>query len=148
MTVATLNTTGTRPRVGVVLGSGGIKPMAAFSRFEFLEDAGIEVDLIAVGSSGGAVVVSMIGAGYKPAEARQIMLDMLFHGKLFDQTDHRSILGLAELASGRSRSNLRDCKTAPIKKWLPGRIFGDLRMEESCGPKPSCRQPTWKKLRA
>lgn len=128
MTATTLTTVGRRPRVGVVLGSGGIKPMAAFSLFELLEDAGIEVDLL-VGCSGGALVVSMIGAGYKPAEARQIMVEMLLHGKLFAQADHRSILGLASSRLGRFDQTSGIVKPQRLKNAYQ-RIFKGARMED------------------
>jgi predicted acylesterase/phospholipase RssA len=43
-----------RPKVGVVLGSGGIKPFSAIALFEFLDEMGIVVDLL-VGCSGGGL---------------------------------------------------------------------------------------------
>lgn len=128
MTATSLTTRGTRPKVGVVLGSGGIKPMAAFSLFEFLEEAGIEVDLM-VGCSGGALVVAMLGAGYKPAEARQIMVETLFQGKLFAQADHRSIFGLASSRLGRFDQTSGIVKPQRLKNAYQ-RIFKGSRMED------------------
>ncbi len=128
MTATTLTTKGSRPRVGVVLGCGGIKPMAALSLFEFLAEAGIEIDLMA-GCSGGALVATMLGAGYKPAEARQILIDALFHGKMFAQTDRRTILGLASPRLGRFDQTSGIVKPQRLKNFYQ-RIFKDLRMED------------------
>lgn len=128
MPATSLTTRGMRPKVGVVLGSGGIKPMAAFSLFEFLEEAGIEVDLM-VGCSGGALVVAMLGAGYKPAEARQIMIETLFQGKLFAQADLRSIFGLASSRLGRFDQTSGIVKPQRLKNAYQ-RIFKGSRMED------------------
>jgi NTE family protein len=35
-----------RPKITVVLSSGGIKPLAAIPLFEFLDEAGIPIDLL------------------------------------------------------------------------------------------------------
>lgn len=88
-----------RPKVGVVLGSGGIKAFAGIALFEFLSQAGIEVDLM-VGCSGGSVVCGAMGAGVSPAELRSMAFEMLDR-KLFEQMDYRSILGIASPRLGR-----------------------------------------------
>lgn len=88
-----------RPKVGVVLGSGGIKAFAGIPLFEFLSCAGIEVDLL-VGCSGGSVVCGGMGAGFTPAEFRSLAFEMLDR-KLFERMDYRSILGIASPRLGR-----------------------------------------------
>lgn len=90
---------GQRPKVGVVLGSGGIKAFAGIPLFEFLERAGIVVDLL-VGCSGGSVVCGFIGAGFTPAECRSIAFELLDR-RLFERIDYRTILGIASPRLGR-----------------------------------------------
>ena len=90
---------GQRPKVGVVLGSGGIKAFAGVPLFEFLEKAGITVDLL-VGCSGGSVICGGIGAGFTAAEIRTMALEML-DKKLFERVDYRTILGIASRRLGR-----------------------------------------------
>ncbi len=88
-----------RPRVGVVLGSGGIKAFAGIPVFEFLERAGIAVDLL-VGCSGGSVVCGFVGAGFTPAECRSIAFELLDR-RLFERIDYRAVLGIASPRLGR-----------------------------------------------
>lgn len=90
---------GQRPKVGVVLGSGGIKAFAGVPLFEFLEKAGITVDLL-VGCSGGSVICGGIGAGFTAAEMRTMAFEML-DKKLFERVDYRTILGIASQRLGR-----------------------------------------------
>src|SRR5438105_1899333 len=88
-----------RPKVGVVLGSGGIKALGALALFEFLTEAEIEVDLM-VGCSGGSIVCGLLGAGYSPTECRDLIATLLDR-KLFAKTDYRTLLGMAGLGLGR-----------------------------------------------
>src|SRR5436190_16478281 len=76
-----------RAKVGVVLGSGGIKAFAGIPLFEFLRQAEIEVDLL-VGCSGGSVICGGMGAGFSPAEFRSLAFEMLDR-KLFERMDYR-----------------------------------------------------------
>ena len=50
------------PRVAVVLGGGGLKPLAALPLFEYLQKKNIPLSLL-IGCSGGSVVVSAMGRG-------------------------------------------------------------------------------------
>jgi len=59
-----------RPKIGVVLGSGGIKALASIPLFDFLYDAGIDIDLL-VGCSGGGVIAGLRGAGYDTEQMRK-----------------------------------------------------------------------------
>jgi NTE family protein len=88
-----------RPKVGVVLGSGGIKAFAGIPLFEFLRLAGIQVDLL-VGCSGGSVICGGIGAGFSPAEFRSLAYEMLDR-KLFERINYRSVLGIASPRLGQ-----------------------------------------------
>src|SRR5262245_54472444 len=88
-----------RPKVAVVLGSGGMKAFAGVPLFEFLEQAGIRIDLL-VGCSGGAVICALISAGRTPAEIRKLAPELLSQN-LFGQADYRSLLKLVSARFGR-----------------------------------------------
>lgn len=49
-----------RPKVGLVLGCGGLKSFSAISVFKYLHEAGIPIDII-VGTSGGALAGALYG---------------------------------------------------------------------------------------
>ena len=64
-----------RPRVGLVIGSGGLKCVAALGLWRVLEREGIPVD-VAVGCSGGSIYASAyaLGDDRAEAEARTLVL--------------------------------------------------------------------------
>jgi NTE family protein len=88
-----------RPKVGVVLGSGGIKAFGGIPLFEMLEREGITIDLL-VGCSGGSVIAAGVGAGFKTAEMRDILAKHLDRS-LFEQRDYRTLLGIVSPQLGR-----------------------------------------------
>ena len=116
-----------RPQVGVVIGSGGIKALAAVALFEFLSEAKIDIDLL-VGCSGGSIVAALRGAGYEPAEMRDLIKKSL-NRELFRNVDYRSILGIARLPFGRFDRTAGILKPDAIQKVYRS-IFKDLRLEE------------------
>ena len=117
-----------RPTVGVVVGSGGIKALAAFSLFEFLAESNIPVDLL-VGCSGGAMVCSLIGSGRTPTEGREILLEALFHGKLFTKVDLRSVSGIAGVWGSNFNHTTGLLKPQRMKSFLR-RTLGETRLED------------------
>jgi NTE family protein len=119
---------GARPTVGVVVGSGGIKALAAFSLFEFLAQAIIPIDLL-VGCSGGAMVSTLLASGRSPAEGREILLDALFHGNLFTKVDLRAVSGLAGAWWGNFDHTSGLLKPQRLKNFLR-RTFGEMRLED------------------
>lgn len=121
-------TNGRRPLVGVVVGSGGIKALAAFSLFEFLAESNIPVDLL-VGCSGGAMVSTLLSSGRSPAEGREILLEALFHGNLFTKVDLRAVSGLSGAWWGNFDHTSGLLKPQRLKNFL-SRTFGDLRLED------------------
>jgi NTE family protein len=88
-----------RPKVAVVLGSGGMKAFASVPLFEFLEQAGITIDLL-VGCSGGAVICALIAASRTPADIRKLAPELLSQ-HLFGRPDYRSLLKLVSARFGR-----------------------------------------------
>ncbi len=59
-----------KPKIAVVIGAGGLRPLGAVEMFGFFEEEGIKVDL-SVGCSGGAVIASVFGGGNPPEVAKQ-----------------------------------------------------------------------------
>ena len=116
-----------RPKVGVVLGGGGLKSLAAIALFEFLSDAQIDIDLL-VGCSGGGIVAALRGAGYESAQMREFITQLL-NKKLFRHVDYRSVAGIAKLPFGRFDKSSGILKAEPFQR-IYRRVFGDLRLEE------------------
>ncbi len=117
----------TRPKVAVVLGSGGIKSLAGIALFEFLDQARIPVDLL-VGCSGGGLLAAMFGAGHTPAQCRALVAQFL-NRKLFAQVDRRAILGLVSSRLGQFGRNSGFFKPQALQR-VYRQIFGDRRLED------------------
>jgi len=116
-----------RPKVGVVLGSGGIKAFAALALFQFLDENNIDVDFIA-GCSGGALTAAVRGAGFSLAETRALLTEFV-SGKLFSNLDYRTFLGMARLPFGRFENGSGILRSEGIREIYQG-IFKDLRIED------------------
>ena len=89
-----------RPKVGVVVSSGGLKAMSSIALFEFLDEAKIEVDLL-IGCSGGSMVVGAWACGNNADEMRELSLRLWSNKKIFSKIDYRSLLSIAGLPFGR-----------------------------------------------
>lgn len=115
------------PKIGIVLGTGGIKAMASLALFEFLAEQKIPIDLM-VGCSGGALACAMIGVGCTPTEVRDLGMQKL-QKSLFTQFDYKSLMGIFS-------SNLGNFdKTSGILKpdrWRGAlqEYFGDKKLEQ------------------
>lgn len=81
-----------RPRVGLVIGSGGIKCAAAIGLLKVLQREGIEVD-VAVGCSGGAIYAAMLAEGKDLAAVEEKTL--LMWQDLFKKLHYRSLVRAA-----------------------------------------------------
>ncbi len=116
-----------RPKIGVVMSSGGIKSFAGIALCEFLEEMGIDVDLL-IGCSGGGVVAAGWGAGFTPTQMRNMIAEFLDR-KLFSKIDYQTLLGLANLPFGRFDKATGILKAEPIRQVYRD-IFKDLRLED------------------
>ena len=116
-----------RPKVGVVVGCGGIKAFAAVALFDFLQNEGIKLDLL-VGCSGGSLMCACLAAGYTPQEIRNLMGELLDR-KLFSQVNYRSLLGIANAHLGRFDQTSGVWKPDRGKR-IYQRLFKDLRLED------------------
>ncbi len=101
------STTCDTPRLALVLGSGGVKSVAALGMVEVLESAGIRPDLI-VGCSAGAMFGALIAAGHRAAEAQRLALT-LWSRDLTSQRRPRAWLdlGLSPWAAARGAAARR-----------------------------------------
>ena len=116
-----------RPKVGVVLGSGGIKPFSAIALFEFLDEMEIVVDLL-VGCSGGGLVAAGRGAGLNSAQMRNLIAEFLDR-EAFSSVDYRTLLGLAHLPFGRFDKGSGILKADHIRQAYQD-VFKDLKLED------------------
>src|SRR5262245_18768282 len=104
------------PKVGVVLGSGGLKPFAAIALFEFLDELQIDVDLF-VGCSGGALVCAGRAAGYGPQQMQEILRQQS-RERLTSRLDYSSILSIAHPRLGRAGRTPAILKPEGIQRVL------------------------------
>jgi NTE family protein len=116
-----------RPKVGVVLGSGGIKAFAALALFEFLDQHQIPVDFLA-GCSGGGLMAAVRGAGFTSAQT-QALMDQFLKRELFSQVDYQTFLGMARLPFGRFDKSSAILKSDRLRQALHG-SFGERRIED------------------
>jgi NTE family protein len=115
------------PKVGLVLGTGGIKAMAGLALYEFLEEQKIPIDLM-VGCSGGALTCAAIGMGYPPDQIREMGMQRL-QKSLFTKLDRSSLMGIFN-----SRLGTFDKTSGVLKphRWQQAlrEYFGDRRLEQ------------------
>ena len=116
-----------RPKVGLVLGSGGIKALAAIPLLQFLEQQGIDTDLI-IGCSGGSLVGGYWAAGNRADDIRA-NVNHLWSRDLFAKTDFRTLLSIAGLPFGRFDLDNGMIKADRIKKRYH-EMWGEKRVED------------------
>ena len=116
-----------RPKVAVVIGAIGVRAAAAIPLFEFLDEAGIEVDLL-VGSSGGAMMAAMRGAGVPTSRMREVAA-RLERENLYSQIDYRTLLGFAHPKLARPGIGAA-LKRPDRQQRLYRELFGGRRLEE------------------
>lgn len=75
------------------------------------------------------MVSTLIGAGHTPAAGREILLEALFHGKLFTKVDLRSVSSLAGVGWGNFDHTSSILKPQRLKNFLQ-RTFGDMQLED------------------
>ena len=117
-----------RPRVGLVVGSGGLKGAASIPLFEFLEEAGIEIDLL-IGCSGGSIWAG-VWAATGGASVMRDHLNDFWKRDAFTKVDHRTLLSIAGLPFGRYDKSRGLLKPDAIHETYH-KMYGDKRLEES-----------------
>ena len=116
-----------RPKVAVVLSSGGIKPLASIPLFEFLDREQIPIDLL-VGCSGGSVMSALRGCGYNSEQIKELIGKVARRG-LFTSIDFRALLGMARLPLGRFNTKTGLIRPQRVKQAFY-EMFGERRIED------------------
>lgn len=117
-----------KPKIGVVIGAGGLKPAAAVELVSFLDEEGIEVDLV-VACSGGSIVAGLWGMGWDAQMMREGYVEA-WTRDLFTQIDYRTLLSVANLPFGKYNIDRGLIKPDNIHKAFV-KLFGDARLENS-----------------
>jgi len=116
-----------KPKVGLVVGSGGIKSLAVIPLIRYLKKAGIEPALI-IACSGGAVAPAIWAAGLDVEHYYKNAGD-LWTRSLFAKTDFRTLLSIAGLPFGRFGLENGMIKSEPIHDKYKS-IWGDKKIED------------------
>ena len=116
-----------KPKIGVVVGSGGIKALAALSLFRFLEKAKIEPALI-IGCSGGTIASAAWAAGLDIHWMYE-NVEKFWTRDLFAKTDYRTLLSIAGLPFGRFGLDYGMINADRIKKRYQ-KLWGDRKIED------------------
>ena len=111
-----MQTTPSRPRLGLALGSGAARGLAHIGVLKILEEADIPIDII-TGTSMGAFIGAMYAAGVPVSQMEKVALEI----------DWRSLAKLLDPVL--PTSGLTDSKrlVAFMSELLPVRDFADLR---------------------
>ena len=83
-----------RPKIGIVVSTGGIKPFCAIELFDFFEKANIPIDLL-VGCSGGAITCALKAIGLTAAQMREKVYS--FVRKDVFQVDYKTIASILKI---------------------------------------------------
>lgn len=88
-----------RPKIGVVLGAGGLKSAAGIELIKFMREENIPVDLV-VSSGMGSAVAGMWGMGYSIAKMKE-SFKRDWTKEIFKKLNYRSILSMFKLPFGK-----------------------------------------------
>lgn len=116
-----------KPKVGVVVGSGGIKAISSIPLFEFLEEAEIDVDLL-IGSSGGSIFAGW-WATCESASLLRNTVHKLWTRELFAKIDYRTLLSIAGMPFCRFDKTRGLLKPDNVHKGYYG-LYGDQMIED------------------
>lgn len=111
--VASAQDTTARPRVALVLSSGGARALAQLGVIEALEARRIPIDLV-VGSEAGALIGGLYASGQSPAEIRELIESQAWINALDGRVPRREL-------SWRQRTVERDFLVALPVALGPGR---------------------------
>ncbi|MDH4393783.1 MAG: patatin-like phospholipase family protein [Aquabacterium sp.] len=115
-----------RPKITLVLGSGGVKSIAGLGALQVLEDHGLPPDAV-VGCSAGALFGALVAVGHNAQQA-MVLARTLWSRNITSQRRLRAWLELAlpRLAGFDQRFALRDDRL--IRQQLQA-AFGDLQIQ-------------------
>jgi NTE family protein len=119
-----------RPKVAVVVGSGGLKCVAAIGAINVLQREGVPIDM-AVGCSGGSLCATWVARGGGDADAQADRFVRSLRG-MFEHIDYRAVA--RALVPGLFRFDpdfalLDDRKiNAAVEAFAAGETFADMRV--------------------
>ena len=119
------------PKIGVVIGSGGLKALGAVALFDFLAAVQIKPDLL-VGCSAGSLMCAFHATGYTAQDIKTVLAQSL-QRRLFTQPDYRTLLGMV-LPRLFGSSEPRGLFKAERLQALLHRLFGEQRLETLATP--------------
>lgn len=118
-----------RPKVGLVIGSGGLKCAASIGLLRALNRAGIQPDLL-VGCSGGSLYTSMMALGRSPDESEALTVEQW--ADVFSKVRYRTLakLALPRVFGFSERIGLIDDRAmgASIRGMFGDATFADARI--------------------
>ena len=114
------------PKIGVVLSSGGLKPISSLALFDFLEEEGIEIDLC-VGCSGGGIMAAFKGIGYDNQQIIDATNEFL-KKKAFSNVNYQTLLSIANLPFGKFNLE-KGLLKKEISLQTCEKLFGEYRLE-------------------
>lgn len=117
----------TRPKLGLVLGSEGLRAFAALPVAQFLTQQGLGPDIV-VGSGGGALIAALIGAGFNLEKVKESFLAVC-DKRLFTELDPVAALSLADTLKGRFTPDTALVNPANLRSAY-NRIFRGLVLED------------------
>jgi len=117
-----------KPKVAVVIGSGGMKALASIALFEFIDEAKIDVDLL-VGCSGGSGIAASWAMGNDTTKMTEQAYKYWGNRKLLTRTDYRSLLSIAGLPFGRFDKTCGLIKP-DLAHLAYQEMYGDIRIED------------------
>jgi NTE family protein len=120
----------TYPKIALVLGCGGLCPLAAIPMIRFLEDHEVEPDLL-VGCSGGALLAALLACGIPSSDWVEIFRNVL-KPSLFCK-DWGSLATLFGLGFGTLDRRASIFKPRPILDALRS-VVGTRRVEDTDRP--------------
>ena len=117
-----------KPRLGVVVGSGGMKALSSIALFDFLDEEKIEVDLL-IGCSGGSSVIASWACGNNAETITEQAYKFWGNRDLLTRTDYRTLLSIAGLPFGRFDKSHGLLKSDLALKAYE-EMFGDRKIED------------------
>jgi NTE family protein len=117
-----------RPKVGIVVGSGGMKSLSSIALFEFIDEAKIDVDLL-IGCSGGSSVIASWACGNDAETMREQAHKFWGNKDLLTRIDYRTLLSIAGLPFGRFDKS-RGLVKSDLALKAYEEMFGDRKIED------------------
>lgn len=116
-----------RPRVGLALGSSGIKAFSALPLIEFLRRENIEVDMVAA-TSGGALLAALWAGGFDLDQMRDLLAQAL-DKRNYTKVNYRTLLDMANLGLPGAGDQTSIYKPTSLQRTYRA-IFKNMRIED------------------